>query len=219
MYDHDDVDDWDWYFLMQHHNAPTRLLDWSDGALMAVHFAVKSSLDATDGGFVYVLNPWGLMDDLKGLPSWKKIKKSWRKYRIGRMKKGHECAEEWDEVYLPGRHFLKESKSLDSSKIEIPELPIEPLVLEFPQITRRVAAQRSRFMVYGSYKNWLINWAARKDAPIWRITIPKKNVAAMKIQLRDSGMTESVIFPDLDGLGREVDQLWDILKRRTKFKK
>lgn len=28
-------DDWDWdsYFLMQHHNGPTRLLDWSDGAL------------------------------------------------------------------------------------------------------------------------------------------------------------------------------------------
>jgi hypothetical protein len=31
--------DWDWdsYFLMQHHNGPTRLLDWSDGALMALH--------------------------------------------------------------------------------------------------------------------------------------------------------------------------------------
>jgi hypothetical protein len=29
--------DWDWYFLMQHHNAPTRLLYWSDGALIALH--------------------------------------------------------------------------------------------------------------------------------------------------------------------------------------
>lgn len=29
-------DDWDWdsYFLMQHHECPTRLLDWSDGALL-----------------------------------------------------------------------------------------------------------------------------------------------------------------------------------------
>ena len=23
---------WEWYFLMQHYGAPTRLLDWSDGA-------------------------------------------------------------------------------------------------------------------------------------------------------------------------------------------
>src|SRR5260370_2376248 len=33
--------DWDWYFLMRHHDAPTRLLDWSDGALIALHFALS----------------------------------------------------------------------------------------------------------------------------------------------------------------------------------
>jgi hypothetical protein len=33
--------DWDSYFLMKHHEGPTRLLDWSDGALMALHFAVR----------------------------------------------------------------------------------------------------------------------------------------------------------------------------------
>jgi hypothetical protein len=31
-------------------------------------------------------------------------------------------------------------------------------------------------------------------------------------ELRDSGVTESVIYPDLDGLGREMKQLWEELK-------
>ena len=35
-------EDWDWYFLMRHHDAPTRLLDWSGGALIALHFALNS---------------------------------------------------------------------------------------------------------------------------------------------------------------------------------
>jgi hypothetical protein len=33
---------WDWYLLMQHSGAPTRLLDWTEGALIALYFAVRN---------------------------------------------------------------------------------------------------------------------------------------------------------------------------------
>ena len=34
-------------------------------------------------------------------------------------------------------------------------------------------------------------------------------IPAIRTELRDGGITESVIFPDLDGLGREIHQLWE----------
>jgi hypothetical protein len=47
-----------------------------------------------------------------------------------------------------------------------------------------------------------------RDARLSAIVIPEQAIATMKSQLRSAGITESVIFPDLDGLGRELNQLW-----------
>ena len=53
------ADEWEWYFLMQHSGAPTRLLDWTDGALLALYFAVKENTGKNDAA-VWVLDPWKL---------------------------------------------------------------------------------------------------------------------------------------------------------------
>src|SRR5260370_28632660 len=76
-------DDWDWdsYFLMQHHNAPTRLLDWSDGALMALHFAVRDKTDDDlEDPLVYILEPYRLLDKLKALPDTEVANQQWKAY-------------------------------------------------------------------------------------------------------------------------------------------
>ena len=48
--------EWDWYFLMQHFGAPTRLLDWTEGALIALYFAVRDNPGFYDAA-VWVLDP------------------------------------------------------------------------------------------------------------------------------------------------------------------
>ena len=83
------------------------------------------------------------------------------------------------------------------------------MVLDFPQITRRVAAQRSRFVVFGTDCEFLSKEFKRERSIIKRICIDGTCRRSIRRQLRDSGVTESVIYPDLDGVGREMKQLWE----------
>ena len=93
--------DWDWYFLMQHHGAPTRLLDWSDGALIALHFAVQNKhLGDTEDAFVYVLEPDRLKDHLETIPETNIAKQHWTAY-AARHPYYKTKTDEWDTPTCP----------------------------------------------------------------------------------------------------------------------
>ena len=46
----------EWLYLMQHVGVPTRLLDWSEGALIGLYFAVHNAQEKIDPG-VWVIHP------------------------------------------------------------------------------------------------------------------------------------------------------------------
>ena len=50
--------EWEWLFLMQHHAAPTRLLDWSEHPLVALYFAVTEH--DNEDGCLWCLDPVAL---------------------------------------------------------------------------------------------------------------------------------------------------------------
>jgi len=48
---------------MQHHGVPTRLLDWTDGSLISLHFAIKGKpLVPANDSMIYILDPYWLID-------------------------------------------------------------------------------------------------------------------------------------------------------------
>jgi hypothetical protein len=193
-------DDWAWdsYFLLQHHEGPTRLLDWSDGALMAMHFALRDRKHDGDNARVYVLEAYRLAERLKQSPDAKTAADTWKSY-VAEHPGDDLDADAWDELYLPSSDEERQKAML----------PRPPLVLDFPHITRRIAAQRSRFVVFGTEPAWLADELKSADSTIRVIIIPHECRASIRQELRDCGVTESVIYPDLDGLGREMKQLWE----------
>jgi len=63
-------------------------------------------------------------------------------------------------------------------------------------------------MIFGSEPELLSKLVNRDGGRLREVTVPKEDMNDIRYELRDAGVTESVIFPDLDGLGREIEQRW-----------
>jgi hypothetical protein len=190
------VDDFDGYVLMQHHGGPTRLLDWSDGSLTALHFATRNKQENEDDSLVYVLEPSRLMGALDAQPDTALREQLWTEH----VKADPQDADDdSSSIYLP----------TSGRNPRVFDLPRIPMLLEFPLFTRRVAAQRSQFIVFGTDPSWLSEETNRNDSSIRTIIIDGRFARSIRAELRECGVTESVIFPDLDGMGKELNQLWE----------
>jgi len=200
-------DEWNWYYALQHHGGPTRLLDWTDGSLMAAHFSMrfKNTIDKPPSdAVVYVLDPHGLVDYIDERSESKKRRKTWDAKPKTKLIAEDDRDNEYENIWLPGsEEDFKEDR-----------LPDHPFLLDTEQITRRVASQRSRFMVFGADREFMQQLAADKHARIKKLVIPSNAITTFQSDIRDCGVTESVIFPDLDGMGRETKQRWQASKAR-----
>ncbi|MFZ0981211.1 MAG: FRG domain-containing protein [Candidatus Acidiferrales bacterium] len=176
---------WEWYFLMQHYRAPTRLLDWTEGALIGLYFAVTGNQGHHDAA-VWMLDPWWLN------------KKVVRKYEV--IPPGAPGASERDRLrYRPWLPDQFDGKSLRR------RLP----VAVYPNhIDRRIVAQQSCFTIHGNSRQSLDELFAGEKDRLAKIILPSYAVAKIKQQLEIAGINEATVFPDLEGLGRRVSEDW-----------
>lgn len=175
----------EWLSLMQHHGAPTRLLDFSYSIYVATYFAIEScEEDAT----VWAINgKWALNESVKLL----------RKKRQTQMK-----------ADILRRRFYEDDEEVVDKVIfgqnTLCACPLNPF-----RLNERLRVQKGLFMVTGTVNaSFDDNLKALPNANdrrnIVRIRIPKSMRINALRQLRDMNISSTSLFPGLDGYARSL---------------
>jgi FRG domain len=171
-------------FHTVHYGAPTRLLDWTDGALIALYFPVKSQGRHANAA-VWMLDPVWL---------------------------NHEVMNELDENNYVEGILLPDWSEADpwfpepfESVLYVPY----PVAIDPPHVARRVSVQRSRFTVHGKSMRGLDALVARMTKPrLVKFVIPKSVGRQILKDLSTCGIMQTSAFPDLVGLSKELETKW-----------
>lgn len=162
---------WEWIFLMQHHGAPSRLLDWTESPLVGLYFAVESRPKAD--GAVWALLPLELnrianigggMQDLPGFGD-----------------------DDFLDSYLPTQ-LARENVTRNP-----------PLAAIAPRNTPRMQGQLSVFTI--SHRDDTPLERLGSGAHVWRYRVPKEAKGRIRLELEALQVTRRVLFPELSTLG------------------
>jgi hypothetical protein len=181
-----------WLFLARHSGLPTRLLDWSEGALIALHFALKE-----DQPIVWMLNPLDLNDLSYTTPS------------TGRPR---EFPLHWFEpptvvtnpFAAPSRPTNPAFENLAGAWGEDKRGAQLPMAIYPTYVHSRLRSQRSCFTIHGKQKGSLSSMVP--NTLLRRYVIDPSYCKAMRDELVTFGIAESVVFPDLNGLATELQK-------------
>ena len=182
------TDDWDVLFFMQHYRIPTRLLDWSENPFVGLYFAVMSAhFKLTSTGrqkfeapaAVWILNP----------VLWNRHALSHQGYDGGVLTQGDGAL----NGYQPRQTFEEMNKS--------------PVALYGAHNSPRIVAQRGVFTIFGQNTAALETVFDTDSFPndcLYKVLLSKGYLPRLKNAILDHGITESSIFPDLEGLAQEI---------------
>lgn len=178
----EDLSDWHWLTIGQHHGLPTRLLDWTRSPFIALHFATDDlSLYKRDGAV------WAIhTKDAMALAP-KSFERKWE--RLGKLG--------FDLTTLPEVVTnLPDFSALSRTPF--------PIFFEPPSLDDRVVNQYAMFSAMSDPKlgidDWLASPTVAKKVRYQKIIISRELKGEVRDKLDHANVSERTLFPGLDGI-------------------
>jgi hypothetical protein len=181
------TDDWEALFFMQHYGVPTRLLDWTENPFVALHFALMSPRHRAGrrrtakqkSAAVWVLDP----------VAWNQGALQHVSYKGGPLTAGDENLKGY------------------SPRDRTAEMSTYPVALYGAHNSARIVAQQGVFTIFGTSRDSMQSLVHDEKFPtdsLSCILFHPTRIRTMRNALLNQGVTESAVFPDLEGLARET---------------
>lgn len=173
---------WEWLFLMQHYKVPTRLLDWSESALIGLAFAVmfrnhKDPSVVDTGAHIWCINPLELNSEHVNIPT----------------------------DYVPD--ITDNSDAQTSLRADIPSGNNHknfPLAVVGPQNNPRIVSQKGVFTIFPITHKFKYDDCFKKSVGIKLKISTDKAVFKILDELYLLGISETMVFPELDSISKEI---------------
>jgi len=214
-----------WLTLMQHYGFPTRLLDWSRSPLYALYFATSEYNEKIENvdACIWLLNP-GLLNEHAN-PESKKCETC--KNTGGCTKTNEEkakCKKPGTYLYHMGHNVVKEIlwPAFRITDYDLPQnaewkkYEDKVIAVYATQKDMRVFNQQSVFTIHNSVKTLeQIHEDIAKENKfdtqlLKKIIIPAGKKHDIFNELYSSGITHSVVYPDLEHVAKDVQRLYGI---------
>lgn len=181
--------DWDWLFLMQHYGVPTRLLDWSEDALIALAFAVEKRTTRdkySEDACVWLLNPFGLNKQFNAFRDYKFIPN----VEEERIK---------EHFGMKPKHLLTGGAMYNMQ---------HPIAVIGSMNSDRIISQKGVFTLFPQPSADLkpLEETDNNEQFLYKIIIKKDSIEGVKQELTRFGINENSLYPGLDSIAIEIER-------------
>ena len=177
---------WESLFFMQHFGVPTRLLDWTESPYIGLYFALADAEPGADAA-VWALRPC-----------------EWNRHALGYMSHS-------GDILTPDDGALLGYRPASDPGFDLNTMNEDPVAVFGTHNSPRIVAQRGVFTVFGKSTTPMETVYVDKNFPqdsLVKLVIPAAGVCALLSAVLSIGVTDSTVFPDLDGVAREMRRMF-----------